>query len=105
MFKKALVDAAVLADLRGKLAAINKSQAVIEFDLQGNVLTANENFLTVLGYRLEEIQGRSHSMFVDPGQRTSEEYRLFWEKLRRGEYDAGQYKRLGKGPQCARWSA
>jgi methyl-accepting chemotaxis protein len=96
MFKKTRVDRSELADLRGKLAAINKSQAVIEFDLQGNVLTANENFLAVLGYRLEEIQGRSHSMFVDPTQRTSEEYRLFWEKLRRGEYDAGQYRRLGK---------
>jgi len=96
MFKKTMVDAAALADLHGKLAALNKSQAVIEFDLQGNVLTANENFLAVLGYRLEEIRGRAHSMFVEPGYRTSEEYRLFWEKLRRGEYDAGQYKRLGK---------
>ena len=97
MFKKTLVEAGLLADLRSKLAAIDKSQAIIEFDLNGNILTANENFLELVGYRLEEIQGRHHSMFVDAGQRTSDEYRLFWEKLRRGEYDAGQYKRMGKG--------
>ena len=96
MFKKTLVAAGLLADLHSKLAAIDKSQAIIEFDLNGNILTANGNFLKLLGYRLEEIQGRHHSMFVDAGQRTSDEYRLFWEKLRRGEYDAGQYKRLGK---------
>jgi methyl-accepting chemotaxis protein len=97
MFKKTTAEAGLVADLRGMLAAINKSQAVIEFDLNGNVLTANGNFLELLGYRLEEIKGRSHSMFADPLYRTSDEYRLFWEKLRRGEYDAGQYKRIGKG--------
>lgn len=97
MFRKTRVEAGLLADLQGKLAAIDKSQAVVEFDLQGNTLTANENFLELLGYRLEEIKGRSHSMFADPVYRTSDEYRLFWEKLRRGEYDAGQYKLIGKG--------
>ena len=97
MFGKKLVRADRLADLQGKLAAIDKSQAVIEFDLQGNILTANENFLALLGYRLEEIKGQSHSMFAEPNYRLSDAYRLFWEKLRRGEYDTGQYKRIGKG--------
>jgi len=96
MFRKTL-NASPLADMQGKLAAIDQSQAIIEFDLRGTILTANENFLTLLGYRLEEIQGRNHSMFADPLYRVGDEYRLFWEKLRRGEYDAGQYKRIGKG--------
>jgi methyl-accepting chemotaxis protein len=87
----------VLADLQGQLAAINKSLAVIEFDLNGNILTANENFLNVVGYRLEEIKGQHHGLFVDRDYRASDEYRQFWEKLRRGEFDAGQYRRLGKG--------
>jgi PAS domain S-box-containing protein len=97
MFKKRTVEAGLLADLQGKLAAINKWQAVVEFDLQGHILTANENFLELFGYRLEEVKGHSYSMFVDPLHRGSDEYRLFWEKLRRGEYETGQYERLGNG--------
>ena len=85
------------ADFEGQLAAIGKAQAVIEFSLDGKVLTANENFLKVLGYALDEIRGQHHGLFVDPAFRQSAEYRLFWEKLGRGEYDAGQYKRIGKG--------
>ncbi len=85
------------ADFEGQLAAISKAQAVIEFTLDGKVLNANENFLKVLGYSLDEIRGQHHSMFVEPAFRQSAEYRLFWEKLGRGEYDAGQYKRIGKG--------
>ena len=85
------------ADLQGQIAAIGKAQAVIAFDLSGRVLDANENFLTVLGYSLDEIKGQHHSMFVDPAHRQTPEYRLFWDKLARGEYDAGQYKRIGKG--------
>jgi methyl-accepting chemotaxis protein len=84
-------------DFAGQLAAISKAQAVIEFALDGKVLTANDNFLEVLGYRLEEIRGQHHSMFVDPAYRQNVEYRQFWDKLGRGEYDAGQYKRIGKG--------
>jgi methyl-accepting chemotaxis protein len=84
------------ADFEGQLAAIHKSQAVIEFSLDGTVLVANENFLKTLGYALDEIKGRHHSMFVDPAYRQSAEYKMFWEKLGRGEYDAGQYKRVGK---------
>ena len=86
-----------LIDMKGQLAAINKAQATIEFGLDGKVLTANENFLNTLGYALDEIKGQHHSLFVDPVYRASPEYRQFWEKLGRGEYDAGQYKRIGKG--------
>ncbi len=86
-----------LADLRGQIAAINKSQAVIQFTLDGTILDANDNFLNALGYRLDEIRGQHHSMFVEPAYRQSNEYRAFWSKLSRGEFDAGQYKRIGKG--------
>ena len=85
------------ADFAGQLAAINKSQAVIEFDLEGRILGANENFLAAMGYALDEVRGQHHAMFAEPGYRQSAEYRAFWAKLGRGEYDAGQYKRLGKG--------
>ena len=85
------------ADVAGQLAAIGKAQAVIEFALDGTILTANENFLNTLGYRLDEIKGQHHGMFVDQTYRTSMEYRMFWDKLGRGEYDSGQYKRLAKG--------
>jgi len=95
--RKVIVDAAMLADLRGQMAAINESLAVVEFDLDGTILTANENFLNVIGYALDEVKGRHHSMFVAGDYRASEEYRQFWEKLRRGEFDAGQYRRVGKG--------
>jgi len=86
-----------LADMKGQLSAINKAQAVIEFSLDGKILNANENFLNTLGYSLAEIQGQHHGMFVEPEHRASVEYRHFWDKLGRGEFDAGQYKRMGKG--------
>jgi methyl-accepting chemotaxis protein len=86
-----------LDELRGQIAAINKSQAVIEFALDGTILTANENFLHALGYTLSEIQGKHHRLFVDPAYRESADYRAFWAKLARGEYDAAVYKRIGKG--------
>jgi methyl-accepting chemotaxis protein len=85
------------ADYEGQIAAIGKSQGVIEFNLDGTILSANDNFLHPLGYRLEEVRGQHHGMFVEPAYRQSAEYRQFWEKLGRGEYDAGQYKRIGKG--------
>lgn len=87
----------VMANYEGQIAAISKAQAVIEFSLDGIVLDANENFLHTLGYSLDEIQGKHHSLFVEPSYRESADYRAFWEKLKRGEYDAGQYKRIGKG--------
>jgi len=85
------------ADFAGQLEAIGKAQAVIEFKLDGTILTANDNFLKTLGYSLDEIKGKHHSMFAEPGLVGSIEYRMFWDKLGRGEYDAGQYKRIGKG--------
>jgi methyl-accepting chemotaxis protein len=85
------------ADYQGQLSAISKSQAVIEFTLDGTILSANDNFLRALGYSLDEIKGKHHSLFVDDQYRNSHEYREFWAKLGRGEYDAGEYKRIGKG--------
>jgi methyl-accepting chemotaxis protein len=85
------------ADYEGQLAAISKVQAVIEFTLDGKILTANDNFLNTLGYSINEVRGQHHSMFVDPVYRSSPEYREFWARLARGEYDANQYKRIGKG--------
>ena len=85
------------ADYEGQLKAVSKAQAVIEFNLDGTVITANENFLKTFGYSLEEIQGKHHSLFVDPADVDTEEYRQFWVRLGHGEYNAGQYKRIGKG--------
>ena len=85
------------ADFEGQMAAISKAQAVIEFSLDGRVLSANENFLATVGYSLADVRGQHHGMFVDPAYRQSVEYRMFWDKLGRGEYDSGQYKRLAKG--------
>ena len=85
------------ADRRGQIEAINKSQAVISFSLDGTVQDANENFLKAVGYTLSEIQGRHHSQFVDQAEKTSDAYHAFWDKLRTGTYVAGQFKRIGKG--------
>jgi methyl-accepting chemotaxis protein len=78
-------------------AAINRSQAVIEFNLDGTIVTANANFLGAMGYRLDEIKGKHHGIFVDPSERESREYREFWARLNRGGFQAAQYKRFGKG--------
>jgi methyl-accepting chemotaxis protein len=85
------------ADYEAQIGAIGKAQAVIEFSMDGKILNANANFLNALGYAIDEIKGQHHSMFVEPAHKQSAEYRMFWEKLGRGEYDAGQYKRVGKG--------
>src|ERR1700742_490816 len=79
------------------LDAISKSQAIIEFDLRGNILTANENFCNAMGYQLSEIVGKHHSIFCDPAYTASQEYRDFWARLGRGEHEATNYKRLAKG--------
>ena len=84
-------------DLASQVAAIDKSQAVIEFNMDGTVLTANDNFLRALGYSLREIEGRHHSMFVDPSERAGDAYREFWAGLNRGDYQAAEYKRMDKG--------
>ncbi len=81
----------------GKIAAIGRAQAVIEFNLDGTIITANENFLSALGYSLSEIQGKHHSMFVATAERESAAYREFWAGLNRGEFRSGEYKRFGKG--------
>lgn len=84
-------------DLAQQVAAINRTQAVIEFDLQGVILAANDNFLKAMGYSREEVIGKHHSMFVAPAYAASAEYRQFWEKLGRGESDSAEYCRIGKG--------
>ena len=76
--------------------ALSRSQAVIQFDLAGNILTANENFCRALGYDLKEIAGKHHRIFCDQAYTTSDEYRQFWARLGRGEYDSSSYKRLRK---------
>ena len=88
---------AEFADLAGKVEAIGRSQAMIEFQLDGTIITANENFLKTMGYTLDEVKGKHHSMFGEPGLRDNAEYKEFWAKLGRGEFQAGQYKRIGKG--------
>jgi methyl-accepting chemotaxis protein len=85
------------ADHAAQVAAISRAQAVIEFALDGTVLTANENFLATLGYRLDEIEGQHHRMFCEPALAASREYAEFWERLRTGDYIAAEFKRLGKG--------
>ena len=85
------------ADYSGQIDAISKSQAVIEFNMDGTIINANGNFLTTLGYTLDEIRGKHHSMFVDVAYRNSADYKHFWESLGRGEYQSAEYKRYGKG--------
>jgi len=85
------------ADYSGQIDAVHKAQAVIEFDLTGKILDANENFTSTVGYSLSEIVGKHHRIFVDPEESKSAEYAAFWAKLARGEFDAGEYKRIGKG--------
>lgn len=85
-----------IEDLRGQVEAINRSQAVIEFALDGTILTANQNFLKTMNYSLEEIVGHHHEMFCDTAYVQSMDYKRFWQALNRGEYQAGEFKRLGK---------
>jgi methyl-accepting chemotaxis protein len=80
----------------GQLKAISKIQGVIEFDLKGNILAVNENFINVTGYTEKEIVGNHHSMFVDAAYKSSKEYKDFWDRLGSGEADEGVYKRIGK---------
>lgn len=84
------------ADFEGKNLAVNRVQAVIEFDLQGKVLTANDNFLKIMGYGIDEVRGQHHRMFCDATFVHSPEYLAFWERLARGEFNAGEYRRVTK---------
>ncbi|NVJ60336.1 MAG: PAS domain S-box protein [Gammaproteobacteria bacterium] len=85
------------ANFAGQINAIGKSNAVIEFHMDGTIITANDNFCNAMGYRLEDIKGKHHRMFVEPEYASSREYQQFWEKLGRGEFQTGEYKRLGNG--------
>ncbi|MBB4952718.1 methyl-accepting chemotaxis protein [Agrobacterium vitis] len=83
-------------DYAAQMVAISRSQAIIEFTVTGEIMNANENFLNTLGYRLEEIRGKNHSMFVTRDYAASEEYRDFWKKLSQGQYQAAEFKRVTK---------
>jgi methyl-accepting chemotaxis protein len=85
-----------IAEYEGKVRAIERAQAVIEFELDGTIITANEKFLQVFGYTLDEITGKHHRMFCDPGYAESSEYKQFWQNLGQGEYVADEFKRLNK---------
>ena len=85
------------ADYASQIAAIGTSQAVIEFEMDGTIITANENFLSTMGYTLDEIKGRHHRLFVEP--ETSAQRRVsrqFWESFKRGEFTQAEFKRIGK---------
>ena len=85
-----------IAEYEGMIRAIERAQAVIEFDLDGTIITANDNFLRIFGYTLDEIRGRHHRMFCDPGYAESPEYARFWQRLGRGEYEADEFRRIDK---------
>ncbi len=85
------------ADLQGQIDAINRVQAVIQFDLDGTILDANENFLKTMGYTLAEVQGRPHAIFMDPQERETPAYRAFWNSLRAGTFQQAEFRRLAKG--------
>ena len=84
-------------DASAQAQALSRSQAVIEFAMDGNIITANQNFLDAVGYSLAEIQGKHHSMFVEPAMRESAVYRDFWASLNRGTFQVAEFKRIGKG--------
>jgi methyl-accepting chemotaxis protein len=85
------------ADYQGQIEAIDVSQAVIQFDTEGNILDANRNFLRALGYTLDELKGKHHSIFIRAGIRQSPEYLAFWQALKRGEPQSGEFRHIGKG--------
>ena len=85
------------ADFQGQLQAVQKTLATVEFDLAGNILTANDIFLRAMGYSLDEVKGRHHRMFVDAGYAASRDYQQFWSDLASGKYQTDQFKRVGKG--------
>jgi methyl-accepting chemotaxis protein len=100
IFRKAAgnkAELSVVRELQGKMEAISRSQAVIEFNLDGTIITANQNFLDAMGYSLVEIEGRHHSTFVDPVDVKHQDYQDFWRDLNRGEFAARKFRRLAKG--------
>jgi len=85
------------AEQKSLVNAISRAQAVIHFKTDGTILDANDNFCNTVGYDISEIKGKHHSMFAEPSVAGTQEYKDFWEKLANGNFDAGQYKRIGKG--------
>src|SRR6478735_7405854 len=83
-------------DLEVQLQAVHKTQAIIQFEMNGTVVAANENFLKTTGYTLDEIRGRHHRVFCEPSYASSQEYERFWAALNRGESQTGDIKRLTK---------
>jgi methyl-accepting chemotaxis protein len=90
-------DRARSVEYRSKLVAIERSQLCVEFALDGTILDANANFLAVTGYAIEEIKGRHHRMFVTPEEKDAPAYAAFWDRLNQGEFEQGEYRRVGKG--------
>jgi len=90
-------EAARVAELEATVVALNRSQAVIEFELDGTIITANDSFLRMTGYSLSEVQGRNHSLFVTSEQARSGEYKAFWRSLNSGEFVTGKFQRVGRG--------
>ncbi len=84
------------AEFEGRVTALDKAQAIVEFDLEGNILVANDNFLRAVGYSVREVTGQHHSMFCSPDLVMSNEYRDFWHELRQGSYRSGRFHRIGK---------
>ena len=95
--KKTEKKTVALSDLNAVYQALDRVQAIIEFDLDGKVITANNNFLRIMGYEADEIVGQHHRMFCDPSYAASSEYAEFWKRLGEGEYDEAEFKRLAKG--------
>ena len=90
-------DAAETAELRSMMAAVQRSQAVIEFELDGTIISANPNFLAVIGYELAEVKGRHHRMLMDPAEAASPAYTDFWRRLNAGEFIEDKFILYGKG--------
>ena len=84
-------------DFESQVNAIRRSQAVIEFNMDGTIIDANQLFLNAMGYTLDEVKGKHHRMFVEPEYAESNDYRAFWSNLNQGNFDSGEYKRLAKG--------
>src|SRR5579864_8684710 len=93
---KRLTHGARLRELESLYAALNQSQAVIELDMQGTVLHANDNYLKIFGYTLNEILGQPYTLFVNPAEREGPEYKALWDHMRAGRHQQGRVKRMGK---------
>src|SRR5690606_37184651 len=95
--RKQAADLERLEELDRLMAAIGRSQAVIEFNLDGTILGANDNLLQTMGYALDEIQGRHHRMFMDPDEASTPDYSAFWRELNEGRFVARKFRRIAKG--------